>query len=230
MNRTEDIIKLNIKEAGIYWTEHQKFYILILKPVLDFLFAVFLTILTSPLLLAIAVAIKIDSKGPVFFKQERVGKNNKIFTLIKFRSMTVSASLEIIPSQDIIRITKVGNFIRKLSLDELPQLLNIINGNISFIGPRPLLIKYLPNYTNEQIKRHCVKPGISGWSQVNGRNTICWEDKFKFDVWYVNRINFILDLKIFFMTLWNIINRKGINNSANTIMPLFTGNNKSVDF
>ena len=143
MSQTDDVIKLNSKEAKIHWTKHQKFYVHILKPALDFLFAVLGVVSLSLLLLVIAVAIKIDSIGPVFFKQERVGKNNKIFTLIKFRSMTLSSNLDIDPSKDMIRMTKVGYFIRKLSLDELPQLLNIIGGKMSFIGPRPLLMDYL---------------------------------------------------------------------------------------
>ena len=228
MSQTDDVIKLNNKEAKIHWTKLQKFYIYILKPALDFFFAVLGVVLLSPLFLVIAIAIKIDSKGPVFFKQERVGKNNKIFTLIKFRSMTLSSNLDIDPSKDMIRMTKVGYFIRKLSLDELPQLLNIIGGKMSFIGPRPLLVDYLSYYTPEQFRRHCVIPGVSGWAQVNGRNAISWEEKFQHDVWYVYNISFIIDLKILFMTLRNILNKKGINNSAGKTMPLFTGNNKSV--
>ena len=229
MSQTDDVIKLNSKEAKIHWTKNQKFYIHILKPALDFFFAVLGVLLLSPLLLVIAIAIKMDSKGPVFFKQKRVGKNAKIFTIIKFRSLLVFPDWEREPSKDMMRMTKVGHFIRKLSLDELSQLLNIIGGKMSFIGPRPLLVDYLSYYTPEQFKRHCVMPGISGWAQVNGRNAISWEAKFQHDVCYVHNISFILDLKILFMTLRNILNKKGINNSADKTMPFFTGNNKLFD-
>ena len=212
------------------WTKSQNLYINIFKPVLDFFFALLGVALLSPLFFIISIIIKLDSKGPVFFKQERVGKNNKIFTLIKFRSMTVSPEDECDPSKDMERMTKVGNILRKTSLDELPQLFNIIIGKMSFIGPRPLLVEYLCHYSKEQIKRHNVTLGISGWAQVNGRNTVSWEEKFKHDIWYVDNISFVLDLKILIVTLWNILSRKGVNNSVGGTMPLFTGNTKLNNF
>ena len=128
------------------------------------------------------------------------------------------------PLSDIERMTKVGSFLRKTSIDELPQLFNIIRGEMSFIGPRPLLIQYLNYYTPEQMRRHNVTPGISGWAQVNGRNAISWEEKFRLDVWYVDNQSFWLDLKIFFLTIYNVLTGKGINNSADNTMPFFTGN------
>ena len=233
MGKVYKISQLKIKKDSEilrgHWTKSQKLYIDILKPALDFILALLCVVLLLPLFLIISIAIKLDSKGPIFFKQERVGKNNKIFTLIKFRSMTVSPENECDPLKDIERMTKVGNILRKTSLDELPQLFNIIIGKMSFIGPRPLLVEYLYHYSEEQIKRHNLIPGISGWSQVNGRNAISWEEKFKHDVWYVGNISFMLDLKILVMTLWNVLSRKGINNSIDDTMPFFKGNNKSVD-
>jgi len=195
-----------------------------IKRILDFVFAVVLLILLSPIMLLAAIAIKIeDPKGPVLFKQKRPGKDAKIFTVYKFRTMRVETERDGRPLSDMERITKVGAFLRKISIDELPQLFNIIRGEMSFIGPRPLLVEYLDYYTPEQMRRHEVMPGISGWAQVNGRNAISWEEKFKYDVWYVDNMSFLLDLKIVFMTIYNILKREGINNSKWDTMPLFTG-------
>ena len=175
-------------------------------------------------MLLAAIAIKIeDPKGPVLFKQRRPGKDAKIFTVYKFRTMRVETERDGRPLSDMERITKVGAFLRKISIDELPQLFNIIRGEMSFIGPRPLLVEYLDYYTPEQMRRHEVMPGISGWAQVNGRNAISWEEKFKYDVWYVDNMSFLLDLKIVFLTIYNILKREGINNSKWDTMPLFTG-------
>ena len=212
---------------SIHWTGSQKIYVRVVKPALDIFFAILGLIILSPLFLIVAAAIKIDSRGPVFFRQERVGKNARVFTIIKFRSMTVPTDGKVDSSKDMMRMTRVGYFIRKLSIDEFPQVFNIIGGKMSFVGPRPLLVDYLPRYTPEQMKRHCVMPGMSGWSQVNGRNTVGWKDKFQNDVWYVDNVSFILDLKILFITLWHIFNRKGIDNSIDGTMPLFMGNDKS---
>ncbi len=195
-----------------------------IKRILDLVFAVILLILLSPIMLLAAIAIKIeDPKGPVLFKQKRPGKDTKIFTVYKFRTMRVETEKDGRPLSDMERITKVGAFLRKTSIDELPQLFNIIRGEMSFIGPRPLLVEYLDYYTPEQMRRHEVMPGISGWAQVNGRNAISWEEKFKYDVWYVDNMSFLLDLKIVFMTIYNILKREGINNSKWDTMPLFTG-------
>lgn len=171
-----------------------------------------------------AIAIKIeDPKGPILFKQQRPGKDAKIFTVYKFRTMTVETKRNGKPLSDMERITKVGNILRKTSIDELPQLFNILRGEMSFIGPRPLLVQYLEHYSPEQMRRHEVLPGISGWAQVNGRNAISWEERFKLDVWYVDHISFWLDLRICLMTIRTIFTRKGINNSDTTNMPLFKG-------
>ncbi len=199
-----------------------------IKRLLDFIFAVILLIITSPIMLLAALAIKLeDPKGPVLFKQKRPGKNAKIFTVYKFRTMRVETERDGRPLTDIERMTKVGSFLRKTSIDELPQLFNIIRGEMSFIGPRPLLVQYLELYTSEQMRRHEVTPGISGWAQVNGRNAISWEEKFKLDVWYVDNQSFLVDLKILFMTIYNILKREGINNSQGDTMPYFMGSSKS---
>lgn len=198
-----------------------------IKRILDFIFAIILLIILSPIMIIAAIAIKIeDPKGPILFKQQRPGKDAKIFTVYKFRTMTVETKRNGKPLSDMERITKVGSFLRKTSIDELPQLFNILRGEMSFIGPRPLLVQYLEKYTPEQMRRHSVLPGISGWAQVNGRNSISWEKRFKLDVWYVDHINFWLDLRIFLLTIYNVFNRKGINNSHNTTMPEFVATNK----
>lgn len=195
-----------------------------IKRILDFVFAVILLIITSPIMLLAAIAIKLeDPKGPVLFKQKRPGKNAKIFTVYKFRTMRVETEKDGKPLTDMERMTKVGSFLRKTSIDELPQLFNIIRGEMSFIGPRPLLVQYLEFYTPEQMRRHEVTPGISGWAQVNGRNAISWEEKFKLDIWYVDNQSFLVDFKILFMTIYNVLSRKGINNSQRDTMPLFVG-------
>jgi len=200
------------------------------KRILDFIFAIILLIILLPIMVIAAIAIKIeDPKGPVLFKQKRPGKDAKIFEVYKFRTMRVETEQDGMPLSDMERIAKVGSFLRKTSIDELPQLFNIIRGEMSFIGPRPLLVQYLEYYSTEQMRRHEVTPGISGWAQVNGRNAISWEEKFNLDVWYVDHVSLILDLKIFWLTIYNVINRKDINNSQSDTMPFFTGNaNKSI--
>lgn len=197
---------------------------LMIKRILDCLFACILIIVTSPIMLAAVVAIKIGSKGPVLFRQKRPGLNGKIFTVFKFRTMSLERDSNGNLLPDIERMTKVGAFLRKSSIDELPQLMNVIKGDMSFIGPRPLLVQYLEYYTPEQARRHEVIPGISGWAQVNGRNAISWEQKFEFDVWYVDHISFRTDLRIVLKTIRNVVIRDGINNSQNATMPMFTGN------
>ncbi|MEK4850295.1 sugar transferase [Paenibacillus sp. FSL H7-0756] len=196
---------------------------LVVKRVVDWLIACVLIVLSSPFMVAAIIAVKTSSKGPALFKQKRPGKNCKIFTVYKFRTMSLEtdAQGELLP--DIQRMTKVGSFLRKTSIDELPQLFNILKGDMSFIGPRPLLVKYLEYYTPEQNRRHEVTPGISGWAQVNGRNTISWEEKFDYDVWYVDHVNLKLDMKIFWKTVKNVLIREGVNNSQTDTMPVFTG-------
>lgn len=198
------------------------------KRFFDVLFAAILLILASPVMLLAFLAIKLSSPGPAVFKQPRPGKDCKIFTVFKFRTMRVETEKDGRPLSDMERMTKIGSFLRKTSIDELPQLLNILRGEMSFIGPRPLLVRYLDLYTPEQLRRHEVTPGISGWAQVNGRNTISWEEKFQLDVWYVDHISLGIDLKIVFLTVWNILNRKGINNSDGNTMPFFTGNRETM--
>ncbi|MEK4047172.1 sugar transferase [Paenibacillus sp. FSL H8-0048] len=198
---------------------------LVVKRVVDWLIACVLVVLSSPFMIAAIIAVKFSSKGPVLFKQKRPGKNCKIFTVYKFRTMSLETDElgELLP--DIQRMTKVGSFLRKTSIDELPQLFNILKGDMSFIGPRPLLVKYLEYYTPEQNRRHEVTPGISGWAQVNGRNTISWQEKFDYDVWYVDHINLKLDMRIFWKTVKNVLIREGVNNSQTDTMPVFTGGN-----
>ncbi|MNO41469.1 putative sugar transferase EpsL [compost metagenome] len=196
---------------------------LIVKRILDWLMACALIVLSSPIMIAAIIAIKVSSKGSVLFRQKRPGKNCEIFTVYKFRTMSLETDErgELLP--DIQRMTRVGSFLRKTSIDELPQLINILKGDMSFIGPRPLLVQYLEIYTPEQNRRHEVTPGISGWAQVNGRNTISWEEKFEYDVWYVDHVSFLLDVKIVLRTIKNVLIRDGINNSSNDTMPVFSG-------
>jgi lipopolysaccharide/colanic/teichoic acid biosynthesis glycosyltransferase len=196
---------------------------LIIKRVLDFFFALFLLIITSPVMVLAAVAIKLESQGPILFTQERLGKDAKIFKMYKLRSMIVEKERDGSLLSDMERITKVGKFLRKTSIDELPQLFNIVKGDMSFIGPRPLIVEYLEYYTPEQMKRHEVIPGISGWAQVNGRNAISWEEKFKYDIYYVDHVSFWLDLKILWLTIYNVLKGKNINNSEGVTMPSFKG-------
>ncbi len=197
-----------------------KLYIKI-KSLIDFVLAIVMLIVLSPIMIITAILIKMTSKGPVLFKQKRPGKNCKIFTVYKFRTMITATKKKGKRLSDMERTTKLGKFLRKTSIDELPQLFNIIKGDMSFIGPRPLLVRYLPYYTKEQMRRHKVKPGISGLAQVNGRNAIGWEQKFKLDVWYVDNISFKLDLKIFFMTIEKIFKHEGINSSKQITMTYF---------
>lgn len=172
--------------SGFYKTEI-KMYPKTIKPIFDFLISLLLLIILSPIILIVIILLLFANNGKPFFIQERPGKDEKLFKLIKFKTMNDKTDEDGNLMQDRDRLTSVGKLLRKTSLDELPQLLNILTGNISFIGPRPLLIEYLPLYTSAQKKRHEIRPGITGWAQVNGRNTISWEEKFKLDVWYVDK-------------------------------------------
>lgn len=192
-----------------------------MKRLFDVLFSFILIILLSPLYLFLIIIIFIFQGNPIFFIQERPGLNSKIFKIIKFRTMTE----DIHNNNDISRITKIGKFLRETSLDELPELINILKGEMSFVGPRPLLKEYLKYYNNYQIKRHSVRPGITGWAQVNGRNSISWNEKFKLDIWYVSNQSFILDVKIIFITLFKLLKRENINNKSGNIPSKFNGLN-----
>ncbi len=167
-------------------------------------------ILLSPLLLIIALVIRVTMGSPVFFRQVRPGYKTRPFTVIKFRTMMGDGS-QADPSSDGVRLTRVGTFLRRLSLDELPQLWNVLTGPMSLVGPRPLLTEYLQFYTLEQARRHDVKPGITGWAQVNGRNDVSWERKFSLDVWYVDHWSLWLDLRILVLTFWKVLTREGIS-------------------
>jgi undecaprenyl phosphate N,N'-diacetylbacillosamine 1-phosphate transferase len=197
-----------------------------LKSVLDFLFALFIIVLISPVLIFITVCLYIVNKGAgPFFIQERPGKNNRIFKMIKFKTMTDGKGSDGKLLPDELRLTKIGKFIRSTSIDELPQLFNVLKGDMSLIGPRPLLVKYLPLYSPEQARRHEVRPGITGWAQCHGRNTISWKEKFELDVWYVDHLSFITDIKIIFLSIAKVIKREGISSANSATMEAFTGNN-----
>ncbi len=195
------------------------------KRVMDIALVLLLSTPALLLIFACYVGIKIETRGPAFFVQKRPGKKGVIFSLYKLRTMIVETERDGKALTDMERMTKTGRVIRALSLDELPQLWNILIGQMSFIGPRPLLVQYLPIYTPEQARRHEVLPGISGWAQVNGRNEISWDQKFERDVWYVDNVSAILDLRIVFRTIWNVLNRSGINAGTNETMEAFKGSN-----
>ncbi|NVJ87076.1 MAG: sugar transferase [Algoriphagus sp.] len=180
-------------------------------------------IILLPFFLLLYVILGIEHKGKPFFKQERPGKNGKIFKILKFKTMSekVDNNGESLP--DHLRVTFLGRLIRKTSLDEIPQLINVLKGDMSLVGPRPLLVEYLPLYDSRQIKRHNVLPGVTGWAQINGRNTISWEEKFEFDVWYVENLNFWLDLKILFITFFNVLRGKGVSQQGHVSMGKFKG-------
>jgi lipopolysaccharide/colanic/teichoic acid biosynthesis glycosyltransferase len=181
------------------------------KRILDFIFAIILLIILLPIMVIAAIAIKIeDPKEPVLFKQKRPGKDAKIFEVYKFRTMRVETVCDGKPLSDMERMTKIGSFLRKTSIDELPQLFNIIQGEMSFIGPRPLPVIYLPYYTEEEMHRHDIRPGISGWAQVNGRNYLSWDKKFEYDLEYVNNVNLMFDIKILFLTIQKVFARSDI--------------------
>lgn len=191
------------------------------KRLLDFIISLGVFCLFLPVFIIIAILLSFVNHGNPFFRQYRPGKNNKIFRVLKFKTMNdlKDKAGNLLP--DEMRITPVGKFIRKTSLDEIPQLLNVIKGDMSLIGPRPLLVDYLPLYDDFQKRRHEVRPGITGWAQVNGRNAISWEEKFSLDVWYVENISFMLDLKILFMTILKVFKSEGINAQGAATMPKF---------
>jgi lipopolysaccharide/colanic/teichoic acid biosynthesis glycosyltransferase len=196
-----------------------------MKPLIDFFVSLTGLLLISPFFLLLVIVLYFANKDAgVFFTQERPGKNRRIFRLIKFKTMTDARDMKGNLLPDAARLTKIGKFVRSTSLDELPQLLNVLKGDMSLIGPRPLLVKYLPLYNAEQARRHEVKPGITGWAQINGRNAIAWEEKFKLDVWYVDNISFVLDIRILLLTIVNVLKRKGISGDNQATMEAFKGN------
>lgn len=193
------------------------------KRVFDFILSLLAIILLLPVIIFIALLVRIKLGSPIIFKQERPGKNEKIFRIYKFRTMTNKKDPEGNLLPDSFRLTRFGKFLRSTSLDELPGLFNILIGNMSIVGPRPLLTQYLPLYNDFQKQRHKVKPGLTGWAQVNGRNAISWEDKFKYDVEYVNRLSLFFDIKIIFRTIFKVFKRDGINKEGQATTDVFTG-------
>ncbi|MES2703156.1 MAG: sugar transferase [Bacteroidota bacterium] len=198
-------------------------YARFIKPLIDTLVALIIFTVLSPVFLVVVILLTIANRGKPFFFQSRPGRHERTFKVIKFKTMNDRRDREghFLPDAD--RLTGIGKFIRKTSLDELPQMLNVLKGDMSLIGPRPLLVEYLPLYSGEQKRRHHVRPGITGWAQVNGRNTISWRQKFEYDVWYVDNVSFALDFRIFFMTVRNIVKSEGISSETSATMEKFTG-------
>lgn len=194
-----------------------------LKSFFDFVFGVLFFVLASPIFIVVTLLLFISNRGKPFFYQQRPGKDGRVFKIVKFKSMNDkrNAQGELLPDEE--RITTVGHIVRKTSLDEIPQLLNVIKGDMSFVGPRPLLVRYMPLYNDEQKRRHNVKPGITGWAQINGRNAISWEEKFKHDVYYVDHMSLPLDLKILFRTVAKVVKRDDISSETSATMEAFTG-------
>lgn len=195
------------------------------KPLIDKTAAFLLLLITLPITVIITLLLAIYNNGKPFFFQLRPGLNGQIFRIVKFKTMNDKRDAQGNLLSDAERLTKVGTFVRKTSLDELPQLINVLKGEMSLVGPRPLLPEYLPLYNNRQSLRHEVKPGITGWAQVNGRNTITWQQKFAYDVYYVENLSFILDVKILWMTIMKVFKSEGINSDQSATMEKFKGNN-----
>lgn len=204
------------------------FYEKYIKRLLDFTLSLLAMIVLSPILLITAIFVRIKLGSPVIFHQERPGKEGKIFRLYKFRSMTYERDEDGNLLSDEIRLTPFGKKLRSTSLDELPELWNILRGDMSIIGPRPLLVKYLPLYNEEQRHRHDVRPGLTGWAQVHGRNLLSWEDKFRYDVWYTQHVRFLTDVRIVFLTVKCIFAREGISSETSATMEEFSGVKEST--
>ena len=199
-------------------------YKLFIKLIIDFTIALFLLMVLSPIIVITIIGLCFANQGKPFFFQLRPGLNGKIFKIIKFKTMKDKKESEGNLLSDAKRLTKVGAFVRKTSLDEIPQLINVIKGDMSLIGPRPLLPEYLPLYNDFQKRRHEVKPGITGWAQVNGRNSISWKQKFEYDIWYVENISFLLDCKIVFLTIKKVFKQEGISAENSVSAEAFKGN------
>lgn len=209
--------------------EHQAgLYEAYVKRLLDLVLSAVALLLLSPVILVVAILVRCNLGAPVIFCQERPGKDEEIFKLYKFRSMTDACDAygQLLP--DELRLTRFGRFLRSTSLDELPELWNIFKGDMSIVGPRPLLVKYLPLYNEEQRHRHDVTPGLTGWAQVHGRNLCSWEEKFDYDIWYVDHVSFILDLQIIFLTVKSVLKREGISSETSETMEDFTGTSQDV--
>lgn len=199
-------------------------YNLIFKRIFDIYISVIVLIIISPIFILATFYLYLANQGKPFFFQKRPGKNGKIFRIIKFKTMNDRTDSEGNLLSDADRLTPVGKFVRKTSLDEIPQLINVLKGDMSLVGPRPLLPEYLPLYNKEQARRHEVRPGITGWAQVNGRNAISWKQKFEYDVWYVDHLSFWLDLKILLLTIKKVFVREGISQTGQATMEPFRGN------
>lgn len=195
------------------------------KRIMDITLSFIGLVLLLPVLLIVSILIRFKLGSPIFFTQDRVGKGNKVFKIIKFRTMKDVRDINgnLLPESE--RRTSFGNKLRDLSIDEIPELINILKGDMSLVGPRPLLVDYLQYYNDEQIKRHNVLPGLTGWAQINGRNSITWEERFKLDLWYVNNYSLKLDIKILFMTIYKVLKRDGINQGMEVTMERFNGMN-----
>jgi lipopolysaccharide/colanic/teichoic acid biosynthesis glycosyltransferase len=195
-----------------------------MKRLFDFSVSFIALLMLSPIFLLLALSVRVNIGRPILFTQTRPGLHGKAFTMIKFRTMTNARGADGSLLPDAERLTRFGRFLRATSLDELPELWNVLKGDMSLVGPRPLLMEYLPLYSPEQARRHDVRPGITGWAQVNGRNAISWDEKFKLDVWYVDHQSFWLDMKILFLTVKRVFQRHGISADGEVTMPRFTGN------
>ena len=194
-----------------------------MKRLIDICLSLIAFLLLSPVIICVAVLVRFKLGSPMLFKQTRPGLHGKPFKMMKFRTMLDAVDAQGNPLPDEVRLTSFGKLLRSTSLDELPGLLSVLKGDMSLVGPRPLLMEYLPLYSIEQARRHEVRPGITGWAQVNGRNAISWEDKFKLDVWYVENQSFWLDIKILFLTVWKVVNRQDISADGEATMSKFTG-------
>lgn len=205
------------------------FYDKYIKRIIDFLLSLIGIIILSPVLLIVSIMVRTKLGSPILFKQERPGLNGKIFKMYKFRTMTneTDENGELLP--DEVRLTKFGKFLRSSSLDELPEMFNILKGDMSIVGPRPLLVKYLPLYSERQSHRHDVRPGLTGYAQVNGRNAISWEEKFELDIFYVNNSSFMVDLMIFFKTIKKVFDREGISSGSSVTMEEFKGSREAEE-
>jgi len=200
-----------------------------IKRLFDIIFSFTALLMLFPVILCLSIAVLITMGRPVFFRQERPGLKGKSFFLYKFRTMTILEEGEDAAESDAVRTTPLGRIMRSLSLDELSTFINVLTGDMSIVGPRPLLVRYLERYSPEQARRHDVKPGITGWAQVNGRNAINWEKKFKLDVWYVDNYSFMLDMKILFMTISKVLKREGVDHGEDLTMPEFMGGSEKEE-
>ena len=195
-----------------------------MKRVIDVVLSVVALALTAPIIAFAAILVRVTMGSPVLFRQPRAGYKGRTFTLVKFRTMTVGDPNVVDPEQDAVRLTPVGRFLRRTSIDELPQLWNVLKGEMSLVGPRPLLLEYLPLYSAEQMRRHDTRPGITGWAQVSGRNAMTWQDRFAQDVWYVDHRSLLLDLRIMFLTISRVFSGSGVSAEGHASVSKFTGN------